>query len=278
MDDPEAPRVSGAISQLLDECRERSEALYAGFQRAEDAKTKRRLAEAAAHELKVRAAIAELLPLSAPGAAAAGRGARRRVPRLFDELETMTGDECVHDWRFKAVSKSFRRCLRENAAAAALVALALAAAGAGAAAQSNQTGGEQLNSMTSPNTIANGGSTGAAVPVDKTAAPVTPAAEKPEPASNDKDHPAKLRAPRPRKKRKLSDRVIARRIRAGIVHDLSLPQGSKNVTVSVSAGRVLLTGTVLSGNDKYGIAAKAAAFVGAENVVNLIEVKPAERP
>jgi hypothetical protein len=159
-----------------------------------------------------------------------------------------------------------------------LAALALGAslsAAAGARAQSNQSGGEQLNPNTSANSIANGGTTGGAMPINKVEVPVTPASE-PGPATEEKDKPPKaLHVIKPPKKKKYSDRALARKIRGEIIHDLTLPQSDLNIKVAAAAGKVTLTGTVLTDDDKYKIAAKAAVLVGADNVVNLIEVKPA---
>lgn len=154
--------------------------------------------------------------------------------------------------------------------------LALWVAAAPAGAQSNQGGGEQLNPSTSLNSIIGGGATGAATPVDKVVVPVTPASA-PGPATLEKDRPSKrpLPAAKPPPRKKLSDRALAKKIRGAIVHDLSLPQGSQDVQVAAAAGKVTLTGTVLTEDDKFKVAAKAAGLVGPENVVNLIEVKPA---
>ena len=152
--------------------------------------------------------------------------------------------------------------------------LALFLASARARAQSNQGGGEQLNPNTSANSIANGGSTGAAAPVNKVIVPVTPASE-PGPATLEKDRPAKRPLPvikLPRKK-SLSDRALEKKIHGAIVHDLTLPPGSQDVKVVAAEGKVALTGTVLSDDDKYKVAAKAAELVGPENVVNLLEVR-----
>jgi hypothetical protein len=160
-------------------------------------------------------------------------------------------------------------------AAAALGALWIAAAGARA--QSNQGGGIQLNPDTSANTIANGGGTGQAIPINKIVVPVTPAGGEEAPASNEKDHPLHhpLSVPREPRKKKLSDKKLVKKIHGEIIHDLDLPDESKSITVTSSAGRVTLTGTVLTEDNKYRIAAMAALLVGVDNVVNLIEVKPA---
>ncbi len=158
---------------------------------------------------------------------------------------------------------------------AVLALAALLLASSSARAQSNQSGGEQLNPTTSANSIANGGTTGAAMPINKIEVPATPASE-PGPATEEKDKPPKaLHVIKPPKKKKYSDRALARKIRGEIDHDLTFPQSYQNIKVAVAAGKVTLTGTVLTDDDKYKVAAKAAVLVGADNVVNLIDVKPA---
>ncbi|OYW07162.1 MAG: hypothetical protein B7X11_00385 [Acidobacteria bacterium 37-65-4] len=156
----------------------------------------------------------------------------------------------------------------------------LLASAAGVRGQSNQSGGVQLNPNTSLNSIISGGSTGAATPVNKVIVPVTPASDETAPASLGKDRPPKRPLPvlKPPKRKKLSDRALVKKIRGAIIHDLTLPPGSQDVQVAAAAGKVTLTGTVVNENDKYKIAAKAADLVGAENVANLIAVKPAAPP
>ena len=169
-------------------------------------------------------------------------------------------------------------CLHRLTPVLALGALLLAAPGARA--QSNQGGGQQPNPNTSLNSIIGGGSTGAATPVNEVNVPVTPASDQTAPASNDKDAPSNrpLHVTKPSVKKKLSDRALARKIRGEIAHDLTLPPGSQDVKVVAAAGKVTLTGTVMTEDDEYKIAAKAAVLVGQENVVNLIAVKPAVPP
>ena len=123
---------------------------------------------------------------------------------------------------------------------------ALLLAAAGGRAQSNQGGGEQLNPNTTVNSIIGGGATGAATPIDKIIVPVTPASDKTAPASSEKDRPPKrpLSSLKPPARKKLSDCALRRKIRGEIVHDVTLPPASRDVKV------------------------------GADNVVNLIEVKP----
>jgi hypothetical protein len=274
MDDREQPYLFGALS-LLDECDETMEGLFARYEGAEDVRAKRKIVEAALHELKIHATIEELL--LHPGPEPSERAAERRnIERLIAELEPLSGGESFHDASFAALSQSVRRRGRIPA----ILALGtLLFAAAGVRGQSNQGGGEQLNPNTSLNSIISGGPTGQATPVNKVLVPVTPASE-PAPASNEKDRPPKrpLRVIRPPAKRKLSDRALAKKVRGEIVHDLTLPPGSQSIKVAAAAGKVTLTGTALSADDKYKIAAKAAVLVGEENVVNLIEVRPAVPP
>jgi hypothetical protein len=167
---------------------------------------------------------------------------------------------------------------RAMAIASLLYALgATALAPAGARAQSNQGGGQQLNPNTSLNSIVNGGGTGVAPPVNTVTVPVTPASDENAPASLGKDRPPKRPLPAnkpPAENKKLSDRALAKKVRREIVHDLTLPRESQDVGVSAAAGKVTLTGSTATEDDKYKIAAKAAELAGEENVVNLIVVKP----
>jgi hypothetical protein len=353
MTDREPPFLHGAMI-LLDESHRTTEALFARFDRAEDARERRRLAEAALHELKVHAAIEELvLPDAvAPEVLVTEKEPRRHMLRLIAELEAMTGGEKRHDAKFALLRENFRRhILREEAlfpsaargdgpepvrprgysypgprpltllgfedrlgaeaaerplagsnsvltrnpalrdgglvtkigtglrhAAAVAAGAMLMGWAANARAQSNQGGGVQLNPNTSLNSIISGGGTGAATPIERVVVPVTPASV-PGPASSGKDRPAKkLPAASPPKKKRLSDRKLAQKVRGGIAHDPTLPSGSRNVAVAVAGGKVTLTGMVLSENDKYKIAARAAELAGVENVANLIEVKPSAPP
>lgn len=149
-----------------------------------------------------------------------------------------------------------------------------------ARAQSNQSGGQQLNPNTSVNSIISGGATGAATPINRVVVPVTPASDENAPASLDKDKPASGPLPpsAPPPRRKLSDRRLRKTLRDSIAGDPTLPDGSRRVDVRTSHGKVTLSGDVLSENDKYRIAAKAAELAGPENVVNLIVVKPPPPP
>ena len=274
MDDRERPYLFGALS-LLKESHETVESLFDRYERAEDVRTKREIVEAALHELKVHATIEELL-LHPEQDLSESDLERRNIEELISELESMNGGESLHDARFSALSERVRRRLRISAVLA-LGALLFAAAAVRA--QSNQGGGEQLNPNTSLNSIISGGPTGQTTPVNKVIVPVTPASV-PAPASNEKDRSPKRPLPvvKPPAKKKTSDRALVKKIHGEIVHDLTLPLGSQNIKVAAAAGKVTLTGTALSENDKFKIAAKAAVLVGEENVVNLIEVKPAAAP
>lgn len=156
------------------------------------------------------------------------------------------------------------------------LALAMTLTAARLRAQSNQSGGQQLNPNTSINSIVNGGPTGAATPVNPVVVPVTPASDQNAPASLDKDQPSKGPLPEaalaPR--RKLSNRRLRKTLRDSIASDPTLPDGSRHVDVRTSHGKVTLTGTVLNENDKYRIAAKAVELAGPGNVTNLIVVQP----
>lgn len=83
MDDREPPYLHGAMV-LLEECHETVEALFTRFERAGDVRTKRAIVEAALYELKIHAAIEELIEPDAQ---------RGSVQNLIAELESMTGDE-----------------------------------------------------------------------------------------------------------------------------------------------------------------------------------------
>lgn len=160
--------------------------------------------------------------------------------------------------------------------AAAIAAASLFLDAGMARAQSNQGGGQQLNPNASLNSIVNGGTTGVAPPVHPVVVPVTPASDENAPASLEKDRP--LKSPLPLqpapKRRKLSDRRLRRKVRDSILDDLTLPVQSRRVDVRAIGGKVTLTGTVPSEEDKYKIAAKAADLAGVENVVNRIVVEP----
>jgi BON domain len=275
MDATEPSYLHGALT-ILHESRSAVAALFDRFETAEDRKTRRAIVEAALHELKVHATIEELMlhPSMAPELVASEKEPRRHVARLIAELQAMTGEETRHDAKFALLSANVRRRLGALASLAAV--LGAAALALPARAQSNQSGGQQLNPNTSLNSIVNGGPTGAATPVDPVVVPVTPASDEKAPASLEKDRPLKgpLPAAAAPKRRKLSDRRLRKKLRDSIVDDATLPDASRHVDVHAAGGRVVLNGTVLSEDDKYKIGAKAADLAGAENVVNRIVVSP----
>ena len=288
MDDQDRHYLFGAVT-LLKECHETLERLFARFDPSDDVRAKRRIVAAAVYELKIHATIEELLLHPAPEPFESD-AERRCIQDLIEKLESMTGEESRHDSLFEELSEYVRRHIRAEekvffeppARRRISPVLALAPflfAAALASAQSNQGGGEQLNPNTSLNSIISGGPTGQPTPVNLVTVPVTPASV-PAPASNEKDRPARLPLPvnKPPRKKPLSDRALARKIHGEIVHDLTLPPGSQNIKVAAAAGKITLTGTALSAEDKYKIAAKAALLVGDENVVNLIDVKPPAPP
>jgi hypothetical protein len=176
------------------------------------------------------------------------------------------------------------RIHRSRLAGAALSVLILS--GALARAQSNQTGGEQLNPNTSANTIANGGSTGAGTPVNRVVMPVGPLADPNAPANQMKDSasagkplvPGALQRKLEKKKKPLSDRRLKWKLRDQIAHDRTLSKSAQDVRAKALRGIVTLTGTVENDDEKYRIAAMAALLVGPENVVNVIAVKPPSAP
>ena len=110
MDDAEPAYLHGALT-LLQESHEAVEELFARFETAEDPKTRRKVVEAALHELKVHAAIEELVlhPAIEPETVAAEKEPRRHVRRLIAELEAMTGEESRHDAKFALLSANIRR-------------------------------------------------------------------------------------------------------------------------------------------------------------------------
>jgi hyperosmotically inducible protein len=72
-----------------------------------------------------------------------------------------------------------------------------------------------------------------------------------------------------------ADRNTTKQIRSAIFKDKSLSTYAHNVKIITQDGKVTLKGPVRTEEEKAGIAAKAAAAVGAENVTNQLEVAPA---
>ena len=70
----------------------------------------------------------------------------------------------------------------------------------------------------------------------------------------------------------VSDTVAEKTFRSAIAADNSLSSSAQNVKIAENHGKVTLTGTVSSQAEKDAIAAKAAAFTGADNVVNRITI------
>jgi len=74
-----------------------------------------------------------------------------------------------------------------------------------------------------------------------------------------------------------ADRNITKQIRSSIYKDKSLSTYAHNIKVITQDGKVTLKGPVRTEDEKAGIAAKAAAVVGADNVTNQLEVTPANQ-
>jgi hyperosmotically inducible periplasmic protein len=74
-----------------------------------------------------------------------------------------------------------------------------------------------------------------------------------------------------------ADRNITKQIRSSIYKDKSLSSYAHNSKVITQDGKVTLKGPVRTEDEKAGIAAKAAAVVGADNVTNQLEVTPANQ-
>ena len=72
-----------------------------------------------------------------------------------------------------------------------------------------------------------------------------------------------------------ADRNTTKQIRSAIFKDKSLSTYAHNIKIITQDGKVTLKGPVRTDEEKAGIAAKAAALVGAENVTNQLEVAPA---
>jgi hyperosmotically inducible periplasmic protein len=74
-----------------------------------------------------------------------------------------------------------------------------------------------------------------------------------------------------------ADRNITKQIRSSIYKDKALSTYAHNIKVITQDGKVTLKGPVRTEDEKAGIAAKAAAAVGADNVTNQLEVAPANQ-
>lgn len=74
-----------------------------------------------------------------------------------------------------------------------------------------------------------------------------------------------------------ADRNTTKQIRSAIFKDKSLSTCAHNIKIITQDGKVTLKGPVRTEDEKAGIAAKAAAVVGAENVTNQLEVAPANQ-
>ena len=70
------------------------------------------------------------------------------------------------------------------------------------------------------------------------------------------------------------DREITRQTRQAVVADKTLSTSAHNVKIISRNGKVTLKGRVLSDVERNSIVEKAAAVVGAENVVDKLTVKP----
>ncbi|MFI5362925.1 MAG: hypothetical protein ACHQ49_13220 [Elusimicrobiota bacterium] len=115
MDDRESPYLYGALS-LLDDSRRTVEALFCRFEQAQDARTKREIAESALHELKVYSTIEELfLPLEPESIEPEAK--RRGVRSLIAEFESMRLGHLRHDDRFAALSRNVRGRIGREAGA-----------------------------------------------------------------------------------------------------------------------------------------------------------------
>jgi hyperosmotically inducible periplasmic protein len=74
-----------------------------------------------------------------------------------------------------------------------------------------------------------------------------------------------------------ADRNTTKQIRSAIFKDKSLSTYAHNIKIITQDGKVTLKGPVRTEDEKAGIAAKATAVVGAENVTNQLEVAPANQ-
>jgi hyperosmotically inducible protein len=74
-----------------------------------------------------------------------------------------------------------------------------------------------------------------------------------------------------------ADRNTSKQIRSAIDKDKSLSTYAPNIKIITQDGKVTLHGPVRTEDEKAGIAAKAAAVVGADNAANQLEVAPANQ-
>lgn len=71
----------------------------------------------------------------------------------------------------------------------------------------------------------------------------------------------------------VADKEIARQTRQAVTADKTLSAAARNVKIVSRGGKVTLKGRVASEAERSGIVKKAAAIVGAENVVDKMTVK-----
>lgn len=77
----------------------------------------------------------------------------------------------------------------------------------------------------------------------------------------------------PPEKKTVPDKEILRQARRAVAQDKALSVAGHKVKIAAQGGTITLRGRVLSDAERTSIAAKAAAIVGADNVVNLLTVK-----
>lgn len=77
----------------------------------------------------------------------------------------------------------------------------------------------------------------------------------------------------PAARKAVSDREIVRQVSRAVKEDGSLSVAGRKVKIVSQAGTITLRGRVLNDAERASIAAKAAAVVGADKVVNLMTVK-----
>jgi hyperosmotically inducible periplasmic protein len=73
-----------------------------------------------------------------------------------------------------------------------------------------------------------------------------------------------------------ADRAISQKIRKSIMQDKSLSTYAHNIKIVTTDGKVTLKGPVRSDDEKSAINAKAVAVAGADNVMNNLEIAPAQ--